>query len=72
MFDYDPTVDNNVYEKFGLEELETILSSLNAEEEMEITKVKEKYYQHRLHLTRLLAGRRPAAETNNSCPNIAR
>ena len=73
LFDYDPTVDNSPqYESLSYEDCHSILSSLNKEEEIEMMKIKEKYYNKRLHMIRLLSLKRPGADANNSCPNISR
>ena len=52
-----------------MHDLETHLSSLNQEEELEIQKIKEKFHRQQLLYTRALSLRRPS-ESNNSCPNI--
>ena len=67
--DFEPDTEENKYEKFSLHELETLLSSLNKEEELEIQKIKEKYHRQQLLQTRALRLKRPS-ESNNSCPNI--
>ena len=67
--DFEPDIQENKYEDFSLHELETLLSSLNEEEESEIQKIKEKFHRQQLLYTRALCLRRPS-QSNNSCPNI--